>query len=293
MLNTTSSRRSRCSTSPCSTMPGRPRRPRPAQAAVPGAVRHGHSQCAAGLGANCWNSWSRELKELMPDATWSAAGIGRQQLEVNRWCLELGGHVRTGLEDNIKFDKDRLARSNAELVARLAGLCGEYGRHAASRGEARGLLKLPAAKFAGIEQRGVKKWDRLTREPAGATMSIRHHRVRQRDRHDDRMVRFLPLRHDDGDGTQQAVFSQCRHPDLDAVGLCHLLRRLPVAADRRHHLRPLRRPHRPQDRAHPHPPDHGRRHVPDRPASDLRHRRRLGAAHAAGAAHLPGHRHRR
>ena len=61
-----------------------------------------------------------ELKELMPDATWSAAGIGRHQLEVNQWCLELGGHVRTGLEDNIKFDKDRLARSNAELVSRLA-----------------------------------------------------------------------------------------------------------------------------------------------------------------------------
>ncbi|MGA7034998.1 MAG: 3-keto-5-aminohexanoate cleavage protein, partial [Pseudolabrys sp.] len=40
-----------------------------------------------------------ELKELMPDATWSAAGIGRHQLEVNQWCLELGGHVRTGLED--------------------------------------------------------------------------------------------------------------------------------------------------------------------------------------------------
>jgi uncharacterized protein (DUF849 family) len=69
----------------------------------------------------------------------------RQQLEVNRWCLELGGHVRTGLEDNIKFDKDRLARSNAELVARVAELCGHYGRHAATPAEARQLLKLPEA----------------------------------------------------------------------------------------------------------------------------------------------------
>ena len=86
-----------------------------------------------------------ELKEIMPDATWSAAGIARHQLEVNHWCLELGGHVRTGLEDNIKFDKDRLARSNAELVARLAGLCGDYGRHHASCAEARDLLGLPAA----------------------------------------------------------------------------------------------------------------------------------------------------
>lgn len=86
-----------------------------------------------------------ELKELMPDATWSAAGIGRSQLEINHWCLELGGHVRTGIEDNIKFDKDRLAKSNAELVQRVADLCGKYGRHAASSVEARKLLELPAA----------------------------------------------------------------------------------------------------------------------------------------------------
>jgi 3-keto-5-aminohexanoate cleavage enzyme len=84
-----------------------------------------------------------ELKELMPDATWSAAGIGRHQLEVNEWCLELGGHVRTGLEDNIKFDKSRLARSNAELVARLAGMCANFGRHPASATEARQILQLP------------------------------------------------------------------------------------------------------------------------------------------------------
>jgi 3-keto-5-aminohexanoate cleavage enzyme len=86
-----------------------------------------------------------ELKELMPDATWSAAGIGRHQLDVNQWCLELGGHVRTGLEDNIKFDKDRLARSNAELVSRVAGTCAKYGRHAASPAEARKILQLPPA----------------------------------------------------------------------------------------------------------------------------------------------------
>jgi 3-keto-5-aminohexanoate cleavage enzyme len=84
-----------------------------------------------------------ELMELMPDATWSAAGIGRHQLEVNQWCLELGGHVRTGLEDNIKFDKNRLARSNGELVARLAAICANFGRHAASATEARQILQLP------------------------------------------------------------------------------------------------------------------------------------------------------
>jgi 3-keto-5-aminohexanoate cleavage enzyme len=86
-----------------------------------------------------------ELKDIMPDATWAAAGIGRYQLEVNRWTLELGGHVRTGLEDNIKFDRDRLARSNAELVQRLADICGDYNRHVARPAEARVILGLAPA----------------------------------------------------------------------------------------------------------------------------------------------------
>jgi uncharacterized protein (DUF849 family) len=86
-----------------------------------------------------------ELSEIMPDATWTAAAIGRQQLEVNHWALKRGGHVRTGLEDNIYFEKGRLAASNAELVKRLADLCGQYDRHPASVAEARRLLSLRAA----------------------------------------------------------------------------------------------------------------------------------------------------
>jgi 3-keto-5-aminohexanoate cleavage enzyme len=83
-----------------------------------------------------------EVTRLAPDATWVAAGIGRHQLEVNRWCLERGGHCRTGLEDNIRWDETRLAASNAELVKRVADLCTEYGRHPASVAEARGILGL-------------------------------------------------------------------------------------------------------------------------------------------------------
>lgn len=85
-----------------------------------------------------------QLNKLMPEATWTAAGIGRHQLEVNRWSLELGGHCRTGLEDNIRIDRDRLAASNAELVKGVAALCGEYGRHPATVSEARQLLGLAA-----------------------------------------------------------------------------------------------------------------------------------------------------
>ena len=84
-----------------------------------------------------------ELAKVLPDATWTAAGLGRHQLEVNHWALELGGHCRTGLEDNIRFDRERLAASNAELVERVATLCGQYGRHAAKADEARKILGLP------------------------------------------------------------------------------------------------------------------------------------------------------
>ena len=86
-----------------------------------------------------------ELDDVLPGATWTAAGVARHQFEVNKWCLELGGHCRTGLEDNIKFDRDRLAASNAELVARVSEICGDYGRHPASPAEARDLLRIRAA----------------------------------------------------------------------------------------------------------------------------------------------------
>jgi len=86
-----------------------------------------------------------ELTEMLPDATWTAAAIGRLQLEANHWALKRGGHVRTGLEDNIYFEKGRLAASNAELVKRVADLCGKYDRHPATTAEARALLGLRAA----------------------------------------------------------------------------------------------------------------------------------------------------
>lgn len=85
------------------------------------------------------------LHRLAPEATWTGAGIGRDQLTLNRWSLERGGHCRTGLEDNVRWDGTRLAASNAELVRRVAELCGEYGRRPATATEARQLLNLPAA----------------------------------------------------------------------------------------------------------------------------------------------------
>jgi uncharacterized protein (DUF849 family) len=85
----------------------------------------------------------QKLREMLPDATWTAAGIGRHQLEVNHWALEMGGHVRTGLEDNIRWDKNTLAESNAQLVKRVAELCAQYDRPVATARQARDMLKIP------------------------------------------------------------------------------------------------------------------------------------------------------
>jgi 3-keto-5-aminohexanoate cleavage enzyme len=86
----------------------------------------------------------QELESVLPGATWTAAGMGKNQLTVNHWSLELGGHARTGLEDNVRFDEHRLAASNAELVARVATLTRDYGRTVATPTEARALLGLEA-----------------------------------------------------------------------------------------------------------------------------------------------------
>jgi 3-oxoadipate:acetyl-CoA acetyltransferase len=85
----------------------------------------------------------RELPDVLPGATWVAAGLGRHQFQVNQWCLELGGQCRTGLEDNIRFDKSRLATSNAELVKKVVDECGRFDRRPATPAEARSILGLP------------------------------------------------------------------------------------------------------------------------------------------------------
>jgi uncharacterized protein (DUF849 family) len=86
----------------------------------------------------------RTLRRLSPRATWTGAGIGRDQMKLAQWSLELGGHCRTGMEDNVRLDRDTLAPSNAALVSAVARLCDEHGRRVASASEARLLLGLPA-----------------------------------------------------------------------------------------------------------------------------------------------------
>jgi len=84
-----------------------------------------------------------EAKRVFPGCTWTAAGIGRHQAEVMGWALTRGADaVRTGLEDNIRISKDRLAKSNAELVRLAAHAVTQHGRRVATPQEARRILGL-------------------------------------------------------------------------------------------------------------------------------------------------------
>jgi uncharacterized protein (DUF849 family) len=86
-----------------------------------------------------------ELRRVLPNATWTAAGIGRFQAPVMDWALARGADaVRTGLEDNIRISKERLAANNAELVEHAVMMIERHGRRAATCEEARVLLGLSA-----------------------------------------------------------------------------------------------------------------------------------------------------
>jgi len=79
------------------------------------------------------------------DAPWCAAGIGQHQLTLNDWAISSGGHTRTGLEDNVRLDRNTLAPSNAALVERTVALCAKHDRPVATPAQARDILGLRAA----------------------------------------------------------------------------------------------------------------------------------------------------
>lgn len=82
------------------------------------------------------------LNRLAPTALWCAAGIGPAQVTINEWAIAKGGHTRTGMEDNVRLDRDTLAPSNAALVHRAVDLCDKYQRPVATWAQARAMLVL-------------------------------------------------------------------------------------------------------------------------------------------------------
>ncbi|MCB9744695.1 MAG: 3-keto-5-aminohexanoate cleavage protein [Alphaproteobacteria bacterium] len=81
------------------------------------------------------------IEELSPQAHWQAIVIGRAEVwDVHRATAELGGHLRTGLEDTFYLPSGEKASSNGELVEALAAVAREAGREVASPAQARAIL---------------------------------------------------------------------------------------------------------------------------------------------------------
>ncbi|MFK7944599.1 MAG: 3-keto-5-aminohexanoate cleavage protein [Paracoccaceae bacterium] len=79
------------------------------------------------------------------DADWCAAGIAANQIVLNEWAVSAGGHARTGLEDNVRLNRNTLAPSNAALVERVVEICAKHERPVATPAKARQMLGLRAA----------------------------------------------------------------------------------------------------------------------------------------------------
>lgn len=93
------------------------------------------------VAASCKNLL--HLTESIPAGSiWSANAIGKYQLPINVHTILLGGHVRTGLEDNVYFKTRELATGNAQLVERIVQLSLSFGRDIASPVETRRTLKI-------------------------------------------------------------------------------------------------------------------------------------------------------
>lgn len=83
------------------------------------------------------------LKYLPAGASWQTTVIGRAEVwAVHRRAAELGGHLRTGLEDTFYLPDGSRADGNARLIEQLASLAREAGREVASPAEARAILSL-------------------------------------------------------------------------------------------------------------------------------------------------------
>jgi uncharacterized protein (DUF849 family) len=81
--------------------------------------------------------------QLPTDATWAAFGISRWEMPIVAAAIQLGGHVRVGLEDNIYLERGVLAPSNAALVEKAVRIIRLLGYEVASSDEARKILGLP------------------------------------------------------------------------------------------------------------------------------------------------------
>ncbi len=92
-----------------------------------------------------------KLKLKIKDAPWQATVIGRSEIwPVHQGVAELGGHLRTGLEDTFYLPDGTKADSNGPLIEQLARYARNAGRELASPQQARGMLGLKESAGAAV-----------------------------------------------------------------------------------------------------------------------------------------------
>ena len=80
------------------------------------------------------------VRNLPEDSIFQTCALGLEELHLNVMSMLLGGHVRTGLEDCIHYQRGELAQSNAQMVARIARIANDLGRGVATIEETRRML---------------------------------------------------------------------------------------------------------------------------------------------------------
>jgi 3-keto-5-aminohexanoate cleavage enzyme len=80
---------------------------------------------------------------VAPGATWQVTAIGRANVwPLHRRAAELGGNLRTGLEDTFYLPDGSKATSNGALIEAIVSVARDVGREIATPAEARTLLAL-------------------------------------------------------------------------------------------------------------------------------------------------------
>ena len=76
------------------------------------------------------------------DCIFQTCALGLEAVQVNVLSILLGGHVRTGMEDNLFFQRDEPVRDNVQLVERIVRIANDLGRWTATAEETRKMLGL-------------------------------------------------------------------------------------------------------------------------------------------------------
>ncbi len=81
------------------------------------------------------------VESLPQGSTWTVSGIGSAHVQMLGMAMLLGGHVRTGLEDVLEYERG-VPASNRMLLERVVKMAGALGREIATPDEARTMLGL-------------------------------------------------------------------------------------------------------------------------------------------------------